>query len=143
MKLTGLMRKPDYYGRLVLPAEIRYRLNIKIKDPIEISVEDDMIVLTKYDEKNTNNSIVRKIDDVGRIVIPKEIRTALKLDSDGGLLFFLKVDKILIKSNDSNKCMITGEKNDDNFVLENGKIVLSKLGAEILIKELKNFYRLN
>lgn len=48
MKSTGVVRKIDELGRIVLPIEIRRNLNIDIKDPMEIFVEDDMIILKKY-----------------------------------------------------------------------------------------------
>jgi len=35
-------------------------------------------------------------------------------------------------------CQITGEVSDDNLLLANGKIVLSRKGAELLLKELQN-----
>lgn len=49
MKATGIVRKVDELGRIVLPIELRRTLNIKIKDPIAIFVEDDAIVLKKYE----------------------------------------------------------------------------------------------
>ena len=45
MKATGIVRKVDELGRIVLPIELRRNLNIHIKDPIEIFVEDDHMVL--------------------------------------------------------------------------------------------------
>ena len=49
MKATGIVRKVDELGRIVLPIELRRNLNIHIKDPIEIFVEDDYIMLKKYE----------------------------------------------------------------------------------------------
>lgn len=48
MKSTGIVRKIDELGRIVLPIEIRNTLDIKPKDSIEIFVDDDKIVLKKY-----------------------------------------------------------------------------------------------
>ncbi len=48
MKATGIVRKVDELGRIVLPIELRRTLNIEIKDPIEIFVEDEEIILKKY-----------------------------------------------------------------------------------------------
>lgn len=48
MKSTGIVRKVDNLGRIVLPSELRKTLNIKIKDPLEIYVSGDSIVLRKY-----------------------------------------------------------------------------------------------
>jgi transcriptional pleiotropic regulator of transition state genes len=48
MKSTGMTRKVDELGRIVLPAEIRQTLNIHTKDALEIFTEADCIVLKKY-----------------------------------------------------------------------------------------------
>ena len=48
MKSTGIVRKIDELGRIVLPIAIRNTLDIKPKDSIEIFVDDDKIVLKKY-----------------------------------------------------------------------------------------------
>ena len=49
MKATGIVRKVDELGRIVIPIETRRVLNIEIKDAVEIFTEDDMIILKKYD----------------------------------------------------------------------------------------------
>ena len=48
MKSTGIVRKVDELGRVVIPIELRRTLDIEIKDPIEIFVEGDSIILKKY-----------------------------------------------------------------------------------------------
>lgn len=48
MKATGIVRKVDELGRVVLPIELRRNLNIEIKDPLEIYVDGEMIILKKY-----------------------------------------------------------------------------------------------
>ena len=48
MKSTGIVRKVDELGRIVLPSELRKVLNINIKDPLEIYVSGDSIILKKY-----------------------------------------------------------------------------------------------
>ena len=47
MKSTGIVRKVDELGRIVLPIELRRTLDIEIKDSIEIYVENDSIILKK------------------------------------------------------------------------------------------------
>ena len=49
MKSTGIVRKVDELGRIVLPVELRKKLNINIKDPLEIFTSNDRIVLQKYE----------------------------------------------------------------------------------------------
>jgi len=48
MKATGITRKIDELGRIVLPIELRRSLEIGEKDPLEIYVEDVKIILRKY-----------------------------------------------------------------------------------------------
>lgn len=48
MKSTGIVRKVDELGRIVLPIELRRTLGIEEKDRIEIFVEDESIILRKY-----------------------------------------------------------------------------------------------
>ncbi|MBC8545729.1 AbrB/MazE/SpoVT family DNA-binding domain-containing protein [Clostridiaceae bacterium NSJ-31] len=48
MKSTGIVRKVDELGRIVLPKELRNTLDIKEKDSLEIYVDGDQIILKKY-----------------------------------------------------------------------------------------------
>ena len=48
MKSTGMVRKVDELGRIVLPAEIRQSMDIKVKDSLEIFTENERIILQKY-----------------------------------------------------------------------------------------------
>lgn len=50
MKPTGIVRRIDDLGRIVIPKEIRRTCNLREGDPMEIYLgEDDAIVLKKYD----------------------------------------------------------------------------------------------
>ena len=49
MKSTGIVRKVDELGRIVLPIELRRTLNINEKDSLEIFVDNVRIVLQKYE----------------------------------------------------------------------------------------------
>jgi transcriptional pleiotropic regulator of transition state genes len=48
MKSTGITRKIDELGRIVLPIELRRTLDIGERDAMEIFVEEDKIILKKY-----------------------------------------------------------------------------------------------
>lgn len=48
MKSTGIVRKVDELGRIVIPIELRRTLNIEEKDPLEIYVDGEQILLKKY-----------------------------------------------------------------------------------------------
>ena len=65
MKATGIIRRVDELGRVVIPIEIRNQFNIIEKDPIEIYVDDSSIILKKYEPNcifcgNTKNLISYK-----------------------------------------------------------------------------------
>ena len=49
MKATGIVRPIDALGRVVIPKELRKVFQIKNKDAMEIFVDDDMIILKKYE----------------------------------------------------------------------------------------------
>ena len=50
MKSTGIVRRVDELGRIVIPIELRNKLKIAEKDPIEIYVDGSSIVLKKLEE---------------------------------------------------------------------------------------------
>ena len=49
MKSTGIIRKVDDLGRIVLPIELRRVLDIAERDELEIFMENDRIILQKYE----------------------------------------------------------------------------------------------
>lgn len=89
LKSTGITRKVDELGRVVLPIELRRGLNINIKEPLEIFVDGDRIILRKY--------------------------------------------------SNARACMITGEISDSNAELANGKIILSRSVLQLLHEELEKY----
>ncbi len=49
MKSTGIVRKVDELGRIVIPIELRRTLDINIKDSLEIYVDGNFVLLKKYE----------------------------------------------------------------------------------------------
>ncbi|NLU41697.1 MAG: AbrB/MazE/SpoVT family DNA-binding domain-containing protein [Firmicutes bacterium] len=49
MKSTGIVRKVDELGRVVIPIELRRTMQIAEKDPLEIYVDAEKIILKKYE----------------------------------------------------------------------------------------------
>lgn len=49
LKSTGIVRKVDELGRIVLPIELRRTLDIAVRDELEIYLDDDKVVLKKYE----------------------------------------------------------------------------------------------
>lgn len=67
MKSTGIVRKIDELGRIVIPKEIRNVLSIHSNDDLEIFIDNMKIVLKKYEKSdnilNYSNNIVKIIDE--------------------------------------------------------------------------------
>lgn len=87
MKATGIVRKTDQLGRIVIPMELRKKMGIHENDPLEIFVDEETIILQKYQPEKT--------------------------------------------------CMITGKVSQENLKLAGGKIILSREGAVELVKEIE------
>ena len=49
LKSTGIVRRVDELGRIVLPIELRRTLDIAVRDELEIYLDDDRVVLKKYE----------------------------------------------------------------------------------------------
>lgn len=88
MKSTGIIRKVDELGRIVIPIELRRIFEIEIKDPLEIYTDEDRIILKKYKPKMS--------------------------------------------------CRVTGDVSEKNMRLADGKIILSPEGAQQLIREIQS-----
>ncbi|MFI5359529.1 MAG: AbrB/MazE/SpoVT family DNA-binding domain-containing protein [Halanaerobiales bacterium] len=76
MKATGIVRKIDDLGRIVLPKELRKTMNINKKDPMEIYVDEDSVILKKYQPacifcKSAENTIEYKNKIVCRECLEK------------------------------------------------------------------------
>lgn len=63
MKSTGIVRKLDELGRITLPIELRRTLGVGERDPLEIFVEEDKIVLTKYEPADIFSGIKEDLYD--------------------------------------------------------------------------------
>ncbi|PHV70208.1 AbrB family transcriptional regulator [Sporanaerobium hydrogeniformans] len=80
MKSTGIVRKVDELGRVVLPIELRRNLDINEKDALEIFVDDDRIILKKYEPADIfNGSMDDLVDYKGKKVAKKTIVELAKL----------------------------------------------------------------
>jgi AbrB family transcriptional regulator, transcriptional pleiotropic regulator of transition state genes len=87
--------------------------------------------------------IARKVDELGRIVIPKELRRVLDIDIKDPVEIFVDGESIILKKYQApNSCMITGEVSQKNINLANGRIILSEDGAKQVVKEIKEKVKL-
>lgn len=86
-----------------------------------------------------STGIVRKVDELGRVVIPIELRRTLGINEKDALEIYVDDDRIVLKKYKANMtCHITGEVSDGNLSLANGKLILSTKGAEELLQEIQS-----
>lgn len=91
-----------------------------------------------------STGIVRKVDELGRVVIPIELRRTLGIEEKDALEIYVDDEKIILKKyKPSMTCHITGNVSDDNAFFAGGKLVLSREGAEQLIQEIRNSFELD
>ncbi|WP_420974154.1 AbrB/MazE/SpoVT family DNA-binding domain-containing protein [Bacillus thuringiensis] len=80
--------------------------------------------------------MIRRVDDIGRIVIPKELRRTLQLDQNHQLEFFIQDDRLILKRYKP-VCLVTGDACADPIELLDGRLHLSPLGVSQLIEILQ------
>ena len=72
--------------------------------------------------------IIRNIDELGRIVIPKKIRTTLDIQDNDPVEIYVEEDKIILKKY-ANTCIFCGE--SDNLTQFKGKILCQACKQEL------------
>lgn len=82
MKATGVVRKVDQLGRIVVPIELRKTMDLKLSDPLEIFVEDDMIYLKKYDPACVFCGNARDVFSYGGKLVCRKCASELKESAD-------------------------------------------------------------
>ncbi|WP_368895060.1 AbrB/MazE/SpoVT family DNA-binding domain-containing protein [Priestia megaterium] len=84
-----------------------------------------------------STGIVRKVDELGRVVIPIELRKVLAIKEKDPIEIFVNENQIIFKKyTPYNQCVVTGEITSQNKEYANG-LVLSPRGAEILRNEIE------
>ena len=79
MKTTGVVRKLDELGRITLPIELRRSLNLDVKDGLEITVQDNCIILKKAESADIfTGSTEDLVDYEGKKVSVASIRALAK-----------------------------------------------------------------
>lgn len=101
MKSTGIVRHVDNLDRIVIPKELCKTLEIGPKEAMEIFIDDTQIILQKHiedarDGAEKTTGIVRRIDNLDRIVIPKEICKKLGIEPKDALEIFVDETRIIL-----------------------------------------------
>ena len=90
MKATGIIRRIDDLGRVVIPKEIRRTLRIREGDPLEIFVHDGMVCYKKYtpetDYLNTIESMLTDLSEDMDVALDKKEELKLKMEEIVALL---------------------------------------------------------
>ncbi len=80
MKPTGVIRRLDELGRITLPIELRRTFQIEERDPLEIFVDQDCIILKKYQDSDIfTGSREGLIEYKGKMISRDTIRTLVQL----------------------------------------------------------------
>lgn len=80
MKSTGIVRKLDELGRITLPIELRRTLGITDREELEIFVDDDKIILAKYEPQDIFTGDKRGLIEYhGKKVSRKNIQEMAKI----------------------------------------------------------------
>ncbi len=92
------IRKINELGMIVIPQTIRKELNVNYKDKVEIHIEKEKIILKKItiNAEIKDNTIIRTIDELGRIIIPFEIRQQLNINKDDKLEISIENNTIIL-----------------------------------------------
>ena len=73
MKSTGVIRRIDELGRIVIPKEIRKNLKIREGDMLEIYIEETRIILTKFEVLNDISTVAKKLVNIASNLLNKNI----------------------------------------------------------------------
>lgn len=76
MRPTGIVRRVDDLGRVVIPKEIRRTLGIKEGEPLEIYTDEDTVCFKKYQQKDFYEWFENTINEEGSLTT--EEKNALK-----------------------------------------------------------------
>lgn len=100
MRTTGIVRRIDDLGRVVIPKEIRRVMRIKEGDPLEIFTENNMIYLQKYIEVEEQEEKEKK-EKIQKYISEKYSRI-ISMFSDGKETVFLFANgkKVSVKKSD-------------------------------------------
>lgn len=76
MKATGMIRRVDDLGRIVIPKDLRRTLGIIDGTPMEIFVDGSQVILKKYDANmwKTLSTLEEQVDDMSMEMAPEQIR---------------------------------------------------------------------
>ncbi len=150
MNLTGIIRKIDDLGRIVLPKELRKYLNINPGDDFQILLDDDKIILEKYSYlKNKENETIKIIEifkeETGYNIYLVNNNVLINNNEQvtNEIINIIQERKIFIKDSISNNKISNTLNNEGRLIIYPIVIDSDLLGAIILISndEIKNMIK--
>lgn len=117
-KKTGIVRKIDELGRIVIPKYIIRQLEFVENDRLQIFIKENNVIIKKIEKEDTIGN-VRILDTLGRIVIPKDIRkdkgwkerTPVELYLDSNFIILKRyIENCVFCNNDSHLIEFKGNK---------------------------------
>ena len=124
MDKTGITRRIDDLGRIVIPKEIRKNLKIRDSDELEISVVDGKIILDKYEVLKKDKNITCLLQSIGKYLNKNVLFTSKEKVIDEYL-----VGKEILKERNLSNTVIE--------IIENRKTVVSSISKICLFKEIE------
>ncbi|PGB38760.1 AbrB/MazE/SpoVT family DNA-binding domain-containing protein [Bacillus toyonensis] len=89
-----------------------------------------------------NTGVARKVDELGRVVIPVELRRTLGIAEGTALGFHVEGGNIVLRKHEKS-CLVTGKVSELNMELLDGRVFLSKEGASELLDLIEKSGRAN
>ena len=89
MKDSGITRRIDDLGRIVVPKELRNNLGIRDGEPLLISTQDDTIIIKKYSKIEKLEDKIKKCCQIVSDVISANIIVSTVLDLSIGTTLFI------------------------------------------------------
>ena len=112
MKATGITRKIDELGRIVIPKEIRRNLGIRDGESLEIFTDEDSIILKKHSQ-------MEKFEDLGA-KLGEIIKAIFKVD-----VIITDREKVIVATND--KDLVDKKINNDLiYLIDNREELIEK-----------------
>lgn len=122
---SGIIRKVDKLGRIVIPIEFRENV-IEGETPIKIYNIEDYVVVEVLDRKSDN--YIKKFDNLGRIVVKVEIRKKLKWKKDNEIKIWKYGNKFILHKI-KKKCVFCG--NENNLIEYKEELLCEKCKEKI------------
>lgn len=142
MKATGIVRRIDDRGNVVVPKQIRRAIGLNEEDEVLITVDSTVgITIAKYHPESDVRGIFTRIDDLGRVRIPLRVQKLLNITEGTPLEIFLNDtgSVIFVKYGEAEEDLTEAE--SDLSVLLNAMQMSIKTDASVfeLFKFIGNF----